>query len=95
MKVVKLLDGVSANGDGTVYESRFLRDNETGLVQAVFGGDRTGTLKLQGSLDGTNFVDVASFTASGSVAVTIFPFLKGNLSSIGGSSGTVSLLLGD
>tara|TARA_R100000458_G_C8231381_1_gene212969 strand:+ start:757 stop:1044 length:288 start_codon:yes stop_codon:yes gene_type:complete len=95
MKVVKLLDGVSTATTGTVYESRFLRDNETGLVQAVFGGDRTGTLKLQGSLDGTNYVDVASFTASGSVAVTIFPFLKGNLASIGGSSGTVSLLLGD
>jgi len=83
MKIVKLLDGVSANGDSFVYESKFLRDNETGLVQAVFGGD------------GTNFVDVASFTTSGSVAVTIFPFLKGNLASIGGSSGTVSLILGD
>jgi len=43
MKIVKLLDGVSANGDGDVYESRFLRDNEVGLVQAVYGGDRTGT----------------------------------------------------
>ena len=96
MKIVKLLDGVSANGDSFVYESEFLRDNETGLVQAVYtGGDRAGTLKLQGSLDGTNFVDVATFTASGSVAVTIFPFLKGDLSSVSGSSGTISLLLGD
>ena len=95
MKIVKLLDAVSTATTGTVYESKFLRDNETGLVQAVFGGDRTGTLKLQGSLDGTNFVDVASFTESGSVAVTIFPFLRGDLSSVTGSAGTISLLLGD
>ena len=96
MKIVKLIDAVSTATDGFVYESKFLRDDETGLVQAVYtGGDRAGTLKLQGSLDGTNFVDVASFTASGSVAVTIFPFLKGNLSSVTGSSGTISLILGD
>ena len=96
MKIVKLIDAVSTATDGFVYESKFLRDNETGLVQAVYtGGDRAGTLNLQGSLDGTNFVDVASFTASGSVAVTIFPFLKGNLSSVTGSSGTISLILGD
>ncbi len=96
MKIVKLLDGVSTATTGTVYESKFLRDNETGLVQAVYtGGDRAGTLKLQGSLDGTNFVDVASFTESGSVAVTIFPFMRGDLSSVTGSSGTISLLLGD
>ena len=95
MKIVKLLDGVSADGDGAVYDSKFLRDNEVGLVQAVYGGDRTGTLTLKGSLDGTNYVDVASFTAADAKAVTIFPFMKGNLASIGGSTGTVSLILGD
>tara|TARA_B100000282_G_scaffold100757_1_gene70967 strand:+ start:931 stop:1221 length:291 start_codon:yes stop_codon:yes gene_type:complete len=96
MKIVKLLDGVTSATTGAVYQSKFLRDNETGLVQAVFtGGDRAGTLKLEGSLDGTNFVEVTKFTESGSVAVTIFPFLRGDLSSVTGSSGTISLLLGD
>lgn len=56
-------------------------------VQAVISS--AATVSLQGSLDGVNWVEIVSFTASGGEVVALWPFLR---ATIAGNDGTVTLL---
>tara|TARA_R100001440_G_scaffold59308_1_gene79092 strand:+ start:306 stop:584 length:279 start_codon:yes stop_codon:yes gene_type:complete len=92
MKVSVLFDGSNANGAGTAQRFEQAKD-ESGLCQAVFTG-ATATVALQGSLDGTNWVDVKTFTDSGGSAVLIFPNMRVNITG-SNDAGTIKVLLGD
>ena len=95
MKVYTLYNKVPANESGTVQNMPLDKDkDESGLVQAVYSGGAAGTIKLEGTLDGTNYVEVASFTANGAKSVLLFPNMRATVSGSNGT-GTLSLYLGD
>jgi hypothetical protein len=84
---VTLLDAVSASGAGDAFEfgTRGPRAME-GIVQVIIGG--TATVQIEGSLDGSNWFDIAEFTSSGASAITAPRYIRGNVTSH--SSGDVT-----
>jgi streptogramin lyase len=91
MAVTTLLSGVSATGAGAAValsdESR--RRAPQAIVQAVISG--TATVALEGSLDGTNWFSIYSWTEAGGQLVDVPSQVRGNVTAF--TSGTVSLLL--
>lgn len=88
MKIVKLLDAVTATGAGnwipTQGQSLEVLD---GLVAALITG--TATVKLQGSMDESAAFDIHEFTADGAQTVTLPPFIRGNVTAY--TDGAVTL----
>jgi len=88
MSEITLIDGATETGAGAAHD---LRDPfSPGAVQAVVSG--TATVKLQGSLNGTDWCDIASFTGNDAAEVTALRYVRGNVTAH--TSGTVSLILG-
>lgn len=54
---------------------------------AVFMVESAGTLKIQGSLDGTTWVDLhTALTATGGLVITSFPRIRGVSSDVSGGA---------
>lgn len=91
MAVTTLLSGVSATGAGSSFalsdESR--RRAPQAIVQAVISA--TATVALEGSVNGTNWFSIYSWTSSGGQLVDVPSYVRGNVTAY--TSGTVSLLL--
>jgi hypothetical protein len=90
--VYKLLDAVTGTPTGTgVLPPRQYREN--GIFQCVFVA--TGTVALEGSLDGTNWeavTTIANTDAPKAKAVTIFPYMRARVTA---STGAITALLCD
>lgn len=87
MKLSILLDNVTANGDGPVITIQNSGRVEYGIVQVDLGGG-AATVKIQGRLSANMpWLDVHTFTANGSARITLFPFMKANVSNY--ASGTL------
>ncbi|MBP9004664.1 MAG: hypothetical protein KBG36_00235 [Candidatus Marinimicrobia bacterium] len=76
-KEITLLDGVTANGAGTAV-------NVLGYsqFQAQVAGITTATVKVEGSVDGTNYADISS---NGKTSNAIFNLISGLYKNIRGS----------
>lgn len=89
MQILKLLNAVAAVGAGTVFPI----DEDVAskkILQAIITG--TATVKLQGSLNNVDWVDVGTaVSVSGYQLVDVFPYMRGNVTAW--TSGTVTLLL--
>lgn len=84
----KTLDAVTTDVSGstiTIHESGRHRDNAT--VQVLISGG-TVTVTIQGSCDGTNWVDIDTFTSSGGKLVGLFPFMRCKTTSTSGATTT-------
>ena len=94
---MKLLDGATVDGDGTVFNaraagSRYTSDVFTFYAWGTWGG---GTVKLMISPDNTNWFDVtnAAFTADGVLNVQFrAPYVKANLAGSSGANLTAFLM---
>lgn len=91
MAVATLLNAVAATGAGTAreYSDDVRVRSAYGMVQAVITG--SATVALEGSLNGTNWFPVTSFSASGAQVAELPPRVRGNVTAF--TSGTVTLLL--
>ncbi len=79
MAVKTLIDGQEETGASDAIGMEEARSQSmTGIVQAIVAD--TATVKLEGSLDGSNWYDIKSFSSSGVDTFTIPPFLRGNVS---------------
>lgn len=85
MNIYKIADGFSmaTAASSTAYEiPANMRDNNNrnnvGAIQLVrTSGSNSPTVKLQGSVDGTNWVDIlASITISTAATVSLYPFMR-------------------
>ncbi|SDD72069.1 hypothetical protein [Rhodospira trueperi] len=88
MNEITLIGGATGPGVGDAQDLG--RPFCSGVVQSIVGG--TATVKLQGSLDGTNWTDVATFTGNDAAEVTALRYMRGNVTAH--TSGAVSLILG-
>lgn len=88
MAEVTLLNAVEATGAGATRDLQ--RPYAPCVVQAIVGG--TAAVTLQGSLNGTNWNDIASFAGSGVAEVTALRYVRGNVTAH--TSGAVTLILG-
>ncbi len=86
----KILDAVTVTGAGAVEKPSGDRTSgQMGVVQFLL---TDATVKLEGSLDNSTFIDVSNdFTASGGERVALMPFLRANVTVLG--SGSVSAWL--
>lgn len=93
MAVQKLIDGATGTVDGSTVQSfQDKQKSQYGVFQAEITD--TATVKLQGRVSpGAPWVDVTSLTASGAEVVTLFPEMRGKVSSH--SAGTVNAWLKD
>jgi len=83
-----LLNGATAVGAGVVVQVPIYRGI---AVQAT--GIGSATVKLQGSLDDTNWVDLATFTSDGGTTITSpWKYLRGNVTVY--TTGTIYLYIG-
>lgn len=71
------IDGVGATGAGTSVRIRVPSGKDN--VPVVIRGITTATVKVEGSLDGTNWVELASKSADFAGVVPAFPYLRGNI----------------
>ena len=82
-----LLDAVDATAAGDEIEISALNK-----VAQVFG-TFVGTVHLQGSLDGTNWVSLGNLTAAGKISNTEpWKYVRGNVTAY--TSGNISMILG-
>jgi len=88
MPEITLLDGAEATGAGDAHD--LIDPISPGAVQAVIDG--TATVKLQGSLNGSDWTDIATFTGNDAAAVDALRYVRGNVTEY--TSGAVSLILG-
>ena len=59
---------------------------------AVFTVASAGTLKIQGSLDGTTWIDLhTAVTATGGLVITSFPRIRGVSSGVSGGEVTITV----
>ncbi len=91
-----ILDAVVTDGAGATFQpSNTKNSGDMGVVQ--FQLTNTATVKLEGSLDNVNFIDVSNdFAATGSEVndgerVALMPFMRANVTAH--TSGTVSAWL--
>ena len=91
MAVTTLLNAVTATGAGASYQfsDQTRQRSPQSIVQAVLTG--TATAALEGSLDGTNWFTVYSFTSSGAQLVDLPPRVRGNVTAR--TSGAITLLV--
>ena len=90
----KLLDAAAATGTSSSIELTSVNY----AVQVVATGSPTGiTVDLEGSLDGTNFLEIGTISAAGIFFVTDSPVkhVRANLTALtGGTAPTVTVLVG-
>lgn len=93
MPIYKLADAVSSAATQTAQGIPSAGFGRVGLVQAIFTG--TGEIALQGSLDGTNWVQLGdnTFIFNEMRSVVLCPFMRADVASISG--GTATLILHD
>jgi len=83
-----LLALVTASGPGAWVKSRSVKEStEEGICQAIITA--TATVALEGSFDQVSAFEIATFSVSGGLAVTLPEWIRGNVTSYG--SGDVSL----
>lgn len=90
-KVVTLYNATpGGTGAGTTYN---IQTDGPRNVEAPFQVTiaATATVAIEGSLDNTTFVSLASFTATGAAMVALFPYMRANITSFG--SGAVKAML--
>jgi hypothetical protein len=83
--VLTLLTDAEETGAGTAARIRVTKNVEQVLY--VIRGITTATVKIQGSLDGTNWVDLASATADEGGGVTAMPYMRANVTAY--TTGTI------
>jgi len=97
-----LLEDVTSTGAG---ESKDLNPGPR-VFQAIgstSSGSGSATIKVQGSLDNVNFVNLATITLTLSTTVatdgfaidSLWKYIRGNVTAISGTDATVSLIWGD
>lgn len=87
MKLSILLDNVTADGDGPVMNPQNNNNVEYGTVQVALGGG-SAAVKIQGRLSANMpWLDIQTFTADDSARITLFPYMKANVSNY--VSGTI------
>ena len=92
MSVFKTVDGAAATGAGSVYSD----DGRGGAtIVAVTAGTFVGTVKIEGSVDGTNYVELASNTANDVDTVAMLPYMRGNVSAYTSGAVEVDFLIYD
>jgi hypothetical protein len=91
MASTTLLNAVTSTGAGSTIalsdDSR--RRSPQAIVQAIISA--TATVAIEGSVDGTNWFSIYSWTASGGQLVNVPSYVRGNCTAR--TSGTISLLL--
>ena len=89
MNVLKLADGASSAGVQVTLKRVGNTDESVtaAIVQAVITD--TATVALEGSLDGTNWFPITSFSSSDLVEMSVPVWVRGNVTSY--SAGTVTL----
>lgn len=92
MRIHKLLSAVTVNTTGESFTIQNPSAIDYGLAQVFYGGG-TGTIKIQGrtSTDMT-WIDIYSFSVDGGRRVTLFPFMRADLSSESGATVSVDLI---
>ena len=92
MIIHRLLVAVTVNTTGESFTMHNASDIDYGLAQVEYNGG-TGTIKIQGrtSTD-MGWIDIFSFTADGGRRVTLFPFMRADLSSESGATVYVDLI---
>lgn len=88
MALHTLLDGVTTNTTGTAVNPQNLESLENGLAVATYSGG-TGNALVEGSIDGTTWVTLKTFTGSGNDSVPIYPHMRGQTTSISGATITL------
>lgn len=91
MPVSTLINAAAATGAGTGYQfaDEIRVRSPNAIVQAIITG--TGTVALEGSLNGSTWFPVTTFSASGAQVIDLPPRVRGNVTAF--TSGTVTLLL--
>lgn len=92
MRLVTLMNAVTETGTGTPVQCILEKGvpNNT-VAQAIVSG--TATVVLQGSLDGTNWYQIASYTASGGGQVAVAPYMRANCTSTSGGTVTLKIMV--
>ena len=88
MKVKQSLTGASATGAGSVYQSDGL-DNQK--VQYAISGTFVGTVAIEGSIDGTTYLELATSTTPATAEVSLMPFMRANVTAY--TSGAIDAAL--
>lgn len=96
-----LLNAATGTGAGTV-QANGQHSKAFQVYGTTTAGSGSATVKVQGSLDGTNWVDLKSFSLTLGTAQTsdfyesIYPWAKvrGNVTAISGTGASVTLLMG-
>lgn len=83
--VVSLLANKTATATGTAVHVKVPVGKEN--VPVVIRGITTATVNVEGSLDGTNWVQLLSKTADFAGVVPAFPYLRGKITAY--TSGTI------
>ena len=97
MLVHTLLNETGSTVAAKTAVSLDVNKTRTGLCQIVESGSGTITATIQGSMDNSNFVDVHTFssiTTSDAAVVTLFPFMRVNVTAVA-SSPNVKVLIGE
>lgn len=88
--VYTLLNAVTGTGAGTAVTPIHNGGGHENL-NAIIYGTFVGTVAIQGSLDGTNWVNLTSQTAPWAGKVNDFPYIRGNVSAYTSGSITVKI----
>lgn len=94
-----LLNGVLVTGAGSAVYCPFAQRSFYGSVAGT--GAVTATILVQGSLDNSNWLTLATITLSGTTSATDgcalegpWPYMRGNVSAITGTSAAATLIMG-
>lgn len=97
-----LLDAVTATGAGSAFAPRGAKRTFQ-AYGATTNGAGTATILIQGSLDGENWLTIATITLTlstvdandGFASDAPWAYVRGNVSVLTGTGAAVTLLLGD
>lgn len=91
MALTQLLDAATATGAGTTYHfsDQTRQKSPQAIVHAIISN--TATAALQGSINGTDWFTIYSFTSTGAQLIDLPPQVRGNVTAY--TSGAVSMVL--
>lgn len=99
IKLYKLLDAVTGTGAGTGFQAETAKRTFQATVTGT--GALTATVKIQVSNDGTNYIDLATISLSGTTSATDgfssdapWRFVRGNVTALTGTSAAVTAFAG-